>query len=104
MTSPTAKTTHPATAMRERTAADPLGVKVASARGWYANQPKEAVPIGVNSPITIMTAPAATITHAPTQPSIAILALTATLRHYPRGMVRRPQADRLHTSRTPWAV
>lgn len=73
----------------------PPGTKVASARGWYANQPKDAAPIGVNSPTAIMTAPVATITPAPTQVSITRLSLPATLRHYPRRDVSYLQNPRL---------
>ena len=84
MTSPAAKMAHPATAMWERTTADPPGINVASASGWYANHPNDAMPIGVNSPITIVIAPAATSTPAPTQVGIALLLSPAMLRHYRR--------------------
>lgn len=71
MISPTATITHPAKVTVERTTADPLGVKVAFARGWYANHPKDAIPVGVKSLTTIVMTPAPRSTTAPTQPSFA---------------------------------
>lgn len=94
---PAAKIAHPATVTGARTTADPPGLKVALARGWYANQPKDAVPIGVKSPTTIMITPAARSTAAPTQPSFAMWLLLAILRPYRAGHPR-PLASRSATA------
>lgn len=70
----------------------PPGVKVAFARGWYANQPKDAVPIGVKSPRMIVMTPAAKRTADPTQPTFATSLLVAILGRYREGYRARPQA------------
>lgn len=70
--SPAASMIDPPAVIWERTTADPPERNAAFARGWYANQPKDAAPAGVKSPIATVIMPAAATAAAPSQASIVV--------------------------------